>query len=317
MPRAGSKPRIVCISANPAMDRRVHLATLTKGAVNRATHARGFAGGKAAHVAMAARALAAEVSWIGFLGGAVGEECAAQLKALGIRVNAIATSAPTRVNLEILEADGDITEILEPGNAPTTAEQSRFRRSIQSQTKSSLIVISGSLPAGVPLNFYASIIVGARSKQIPVFLDTSGEALRVGIKAKPHFVKVNRTEAADLTGKPVATEREALDAVREIIQQGAGSAAVTLGKDGVVWMESAEGPVWLAYPPQMKCVSSVGCGDATLAGFAVAQSEGLTGEKAIRLAVACGAANCASEISGRINRASVQSLLAQVYVKRM
>jgi 1-phosphofructokinase family hexose kinase len=311
------KLRIVCVSANPAMDRRVRLATLVKGSVNRAADAHGFAGGKAAHVAMAARAMVAEVAWIGFLGGAVGEECAKQLKSVGVRVKAISTVASTRVNLEILENDGEITEILEPGSSPTVAETNRFRKAIRSLSRSSLLIISGSLPAGLSPNFYAGLIADARSKRIPVFLDTSGEALRAGIKAKPRFVKVNRAEAEALNGQSVTTEREAIEAAREIIASGAGSAAVTLGKDGVAWMESAEGPAWMARPPQLKCISSVGCGDATLAGFSVAAQQGLTGEKAIRLAVACGAANCSAETPGRIRRAQVQSLLARVQVKRL
>ena len=311
------KLRIVCVSANPAMDRRVHLAAMVRGSVNRATRARGFAGGKAAHVAMAARALMNEVDWIGFLGGAVGAECAAELKSVGIRVTAISTAAPTRVNLEILETNGDITEILEPGRSPAIEERNRFRRAVRALSKSSLLVISGSLPAGLASNFYAAVIRDARTKGIPVFLDTSGEALRAGIKARPYFVKVNRNEAEELTGRAVKTERGALEAAREIIRTGATSAAVTLGKEGVAWMESAEGPAWLARPPQLKCISSVGCGDATLAGFAVAMHWGLSGEKAIRLAAACGAANCAAEIPGRIKRTQIESLLAQVYVKKM
>ncbi len=75
--------QIVCISANPALDRRVRLPALKLGEVNRATSAESFGGGKAAHVAMAAQALGWRASWIGFLGGSSGEECAAKLRGLG------------------------------------------------------------------------------------------------------------------------------------------------------------------------------------------------------------------------------------------
>jgi 1-phosphofructokinase family hexose kinase len=311
------KLRIVCVSANPAMDRRVHVDALRKGSVNRALLARGFAGGKAAHVAMAARALVDGVAWIGFLGGAIGAECAAQLKSVGITVNAISTAAPTRVNLEILEADGEITEILEPGRPPARAERERFRRAIQGIPKQSLMVISGSLPAGLAPDFYASLIEEVSSKGIRVFLDTSGAGLRAGVKAGPHFVKVNRNEAEELTGRSIRSEHEALRAAQEVMRDGAGSAAVTLGKEGVVWMESAEGSGWFARPPKVQCISSVGCGDATLAGFVVAVRRGLGGEKAIRLAVACGAANCSAETPGRITGSRVRALLKEVYVKQI
>src|SRR6202167_1566754 len=119
---------IVCVSANPAMDRRLRVASLEAGEVNRAKSASGLAGGKAAHVAMAARAMGAGATWIGFLGGAIGEECAAQLKVLDIEVVAVRTAASTRVNLEVIEDSGKVTEILEPGAAPTVEEITEFVR---------------------------------------------------------------------------------------------------------------------------------------------------------------------------------------------
>ncbi len=84
-------PTIVCVSANPAMDRRLRMESLAVGEINRAKSAQGLAGGKAAHVAMAARALEAQPVWVGFLGGAIGQECERQMESLGIRVVAIPT----------------------------------------------------------------------------------------------------------------------------------------------------------------------------------------------------------------------------------
>ena len=80
------EPIIICVSANPGMDRRLRLKSLVVGGINRAGSAEGFAGGKAAHVAMAAHALQARAVWIAFLGGAIGQECATQMESLGIRV---------------------------------------------------------------------------------------------------------------------------------------------------------------------------------------------------------------------------------------
>ena len=84
-------PTIVCVSANPAMDRRLFMEFLAVGEINRAKSAQGLAGGKAAHVAMAARALGAQPVWLGFLGGAIGDDCKRQMETLDIRVVAIAT----------------------------------------------------------------------------------------------------------------------------------------------------------------------------------------------------------------------------------
>jgi 1-phosphofructokinase family hexose kinase len=312
---------IVCVSANPGMDRRLHIKSLVVGGINRASSAQGFAGGKAAHVAMAAHALMAKTVWIGFLGGAIGEECAVQMESLGIRTVSVPTAAPTRVNLEIIDESGEITEILEPGGEPAAGQAHEFLlrcwKEIENAGQNCLLVISGRLPSGVAPTLYASLIEAARASGVESFVDTSGEALRVSVEAKPRFVKANRQEAEELIGNRLHTVPETISAVREIIRRGAVSAAITLGAEGLVWVENKDGPVWQARPPRLKCISAVGCGDATLAGFAHAAVKGIHGEAAIRLAAACGSANCSALAPGRIDLATVQSLLPQIEVQQL
>src|SRR5262245_41145330 len=108
---------IICISANPAIDRRLKLASIMQGGVNRASSSDSFAGGKAAHVAIAAKALGEDATWVGFLGGVTGDQLEQQLTSLGVNVVPIRTVAPTRVNDEIIDQVGVVTEILEPGGA--------------------------------------------------------------------------------------------------------------------------------------------------------------------------------------------------------
>jgi 1-phosphofructokinase family hexose kinase len=314
-------PTIVCVSANPAMDRRLRVQSLSVGEVNRAVSAQGFAGGKAAHVAMAARALGAAAAWVGFLGGAIGQECAVQLESLGIQVAAINTMASTRVNLEIMDESRRVTEVLEPGTAPNDDERDEFLRAyvrgMRGDWKPALMVIAGSLPAGLGADFYVALIEAARAVNTKVFVDTSGEALRESAKARPDFVKVNRAEAETLAGRPLATTDEVVQAAREIVDDGATSAAITLGREGLIWLERKNGPLWQARPPQMKAISTVGSGDATLAGFAHAAAQSISGEEAVRLAAACGAANCVAPAPGRIELATVQALVPQIEVQQL
>jgi tagatose 6-phosphate kinase len=98
---------------------------------------------------------------------------------------------------------------------------------------------------------------------------------------------------------------------------GARSAAITLGAEGLVWVEGKDGPTWLAEPPRLKAISTVGCGDTTLAGFAYAALRGLRGEDTLRFAAACGAANCLAELEGRISPSDVQSLVPKVSIKSL
>jgi 1-phosphofructokinase family hexose kinase len=311
---------IVCISANPALDRRLRVPSLALGETNRALSAEVFPGGKAAHVAMAARALGVPTAWIALLGGAIGEQCASELERMEIEVVPIRTRVPTRVNLEVIDGSGTITELLEPGGAPEPAEcgelvrvcENRFR----AQSKNALVVISGSLPSSAPATLYTVLIQSAQAAGSKVFLDTSGEALRTTLAARPDFVKPNRREAETLLGTPLRSFADAQGAAAELIARGARSAAVTLGSEGLVWLENAQGPAWIACPPRLQGVSTVACGDVTLAGFAYAAQQGWHGEEAIRFAAACGAANVLARREGKITFRDVESLIPQVKVTR-
>src|SRR5215475_8981833 len=104
----------LCISANPAIDKRLRVRQLRPGQVNRAFEAVPEPGGKAAHVAMALRAFKVEPTWIGFSGGPNGKVLVTGLTALGIRALGVAAGKPTRVNLSIVDEAGTVTEVLEP-----------------------------------------------------------------------------------------------------------------------------------------------------------------------------------------------------------
>src|ERR1700732_3017520 len=184
-----ASPKIVCVSANPAMDRRGYVDSLIPGEVNRGRNSLAMPGGKAAHVAMAAHSMGVEANWIGFLGGAIGEEVEAELRKLAIHVSPIRTSGSTRVNLEIIENSGKITEVLEPGGKISAKEQTAlvrlFSQNLGEKWKGALVAISGSLPAGLGADFCGVLIDIARKAGSAVFLDTSGDALKAGLTVKP------------------------------------------------------------------------------------------------------------------------------------
>jgi 1-phosphofructokinase family hexose kinase len=315
------QPILLCVSANPALDRRLRLARVALGEVNRAKTVEEFPGGKAAHVAMAAHALGARAVWLGFLGGPIGEQCATGLRDMGIEVVPVHIRAATRVNLEVVEDSGRITEFLEPGAQPDGEERAEMARvlsdDLRDKWNGALVVISGSLPAGVPSDFYASLIKSAQREGATVFVDTSGEALAAGLTARPDLVKPNRHEAEALLGFPLSDIDGAVAAAQQLMARGARSAVITMGADGLVWLDQKDGSAWLARPPRLKAISSVGCGDTTLAGLAFAFLKRLNQEERLRLAAACGAANCLVQQEGRISQSDVQALIPQIEVKRL
>src|SRR5689334_11525957 len=145
---------LVCISANPAIDRRLQVEQLAVGEINRAFSAQAFPGGKAAHVAMVAKTLGVEVMWVGFLGGAAGEQCESGLSAFGVPLTVIRTQSETRANLEIVSAGETVTEILEPGGVVTEGEVERLlttcRDLFAESEGETQVALSGSLPPGAP-----------------------------------------------------------------------------------------------------------------------------------------------------------------------
>jgi 1-phosphofructokinase family hexose kinase len=311
----------LCVSANPAVDKQIRMTEFRMGAVNRAADATPEPGGKAAHVAMALRALGERPRWIGFAGGSTGDVLVRGLNALRIRARAIAIEAPTRENLAIVDHAGRVTEILEPGGALSAKEVRSFRRACADEfargKRKLLVILSGSLPPGVPANFYASLIRIAHSHGCRVILDSSGEALRRGVAARPDLVKPNREEAEALTGKTIRDVRSARGALEQIHAMGARSVAISLGKDGVLWGARENQQVLHARAPEVSQRSAVGSGDATVAGFAYGVDNRLSPEKVLKLAVACGSANCLADSPGRIRLSAVRKMEKEVRVRTL
>lgn len=310
---------IICISPNPAIDRRLRVKNFKIGAVNRVVSAISFAGGKAAHVAMAAKALGVKkVVWIGFLGGSTGNEIERQLNDFGIEVKAIQTQNPTRINDEIIDENGQITEILEPGGDVSDEELHEFyslcERIFAEAEPKFQAVFSGSLPPKVPSDFYKNLITAAKEKGGQTILDTSGVAFLQGLEAQPDLIKPNIEEAENVLGFKIENNMDVISTAKNLIGLGARNVVISLGAKGLCWVDESDSRIF-AVPPRVKVNSTVGCGDATVAGLAVGSLRNYGTLQKLRLAVACGAANCLAELPGQINSKDVQQLLEKVSFK--
>jgi 1-phosphofructokinase family hexose kinase len=311
----------VCLSANPALDKRLRLTRLVPGGLNRVTEAKAAPGGKSTHVAMVLRTLGADPDWIGFTGGASGQELIDGLCSLGIRTRPIRTQHATRVNLEIIDEAACVTEILEPGVAPSESEIAFFRDACEEQfsrgKSQEMVIASGSLPPGMPTDFYAALIHRAHAHGCKFFLDTSGEALRSSLEAGPDFVKPNREEAEWITDGKITDTDTAVEAAGYFFSAGAKSVAISLGKSGLVWCPGKGREVYFASAATVQAKSTVGCGDSVMAAFAYAASAGLPPEETARLAVACGAANCLANSPGAALAEDIQRFRNEVIVETL
>jgi 1-phosphofructokinase family hexose kinase len=182
----------------------------------------------------------------------------------------------------------------------------------QLAARGDLWVFSGSLPPGAPADFYAQLITVVQERGARAFLDSSGEALRLGLTARPYAIKPNSAEAGEALGAPVASDEEHLTAARRLQANGTRLVCVTRGAQGLVL---ALGEALLLAPGlPITLASPIGAGDATLAGLVWATQEGCDAVETTRRALACGAAAAMQEGTGVGERATVEALLPQVQV---
>jgi len=308
----------LCVSPNPAIDKRLTLPSLARGEIHRARTVQSLPGGKATHVAMVLHGLGDVTHWIGLCGGAAGAELVSGLRSLGIEPYPVATLAETRTNLEIIDDQGAVTEIREPGAAPSADELGAFERACHEHFAqsggSTSVIFSGSLPEGVAPDLFARLIAFARASGCRTFLDTSGEPLRLATSAKPDFVKPNRDEAEALIGSLVDSPNSAVRVIERLLELGARSAAVSLGADGLLFSSGKNASVLFAPALSLQPRSTVGCGDAALAGFAHAIASNSSDEDALRLAAACAAANCFADSPGAVRWEAIRKYQSRVRV---
>jgi len=311
----------LCVSLNPAIDRRLKMDQLQVGKVNRVCQMREAPGGKAAHVAMVLRTLGAAPLWLGFAGGTTGSMLIEGLRQMEIQAEDVPMRGKTRMNLEILEAGQRVTEILEPGPELSIGELEQFQNSYERILAGAgnlvTVILSGSLPPGAPRDYYATLIRLARKFRTRVFLDTSGEPLRSGLAADPDFVKPNQDEAASWSGRGIDGIHSAREVLQQMLEKGAEAGAISLGSEGLVWGSRTERETLVARIPKQSSPSCVGSGDATLAGFAFAAEKGWSPQESVRIAAACGVANCLAEGPGGARAADIARLKQEIHIETL
>jgi len=210
---------------------------------------------------------------------------------------------------------GTLTEIYERGRPVTQADyQALFQQFKALLNQVGMVTLCGSLPSGVPSSLFSDLARAAREAGVPAVLDTSGEALRLGLEqGQPDMLKCNRSELAEVTGQPLASLEEIKKVASALSEQHHMRVVVTLGAAGAVAAES--GNVWTARAPLIKAVSPVGSGDAFLAGLACGLLSGRPFDESLQLAIAAGSANALQLGAGRLNLADVETLIPQVQVK--
>ncbi|MFE0579337.1 1-phosphofructokinase family hexose kinase [Streptomyces sp. NPDC058874] len=301
---------ILTVTLNTALDVTYRVPRLLPHASHRVTAVSERPGGKGLNVARVLAALGHEVTATGFAGGPVGSVVRDTLAASPGVVDALlpCEGASRRTLAVVDEASGDTTQFNEPGPLITADEWARFLAHYEELVAGArAVALCGSLPPGVPVGAYAVLVRAARAAGVPVLLDTSGEALRRGVAARPEIIKPNTVELAELTGS-----RDPLPASRDARRRGAHAVVTSLGPAGLL-AATAQG-TWQAAPPRPLSGNPTGAGDSVVAGLLSALTEGLDWPDRLTRAVALSAAAVLAPVAGEFDAGVYEELRRSVRV---
>lgn len=305
--------KILTVTLNPAVDTRYQIGELQLNGVNRVEQKVETPGGKGLNVSNVLNKLGGDVLATGILGGSKGNFIKTKLDERGINHDFIEVDNETRTCMAIINKNKKITEILESGQKISQCEMNNFLKKYEILLRNVDIVgISGSLPLGLPVNFYQILIEKAVSLGKKVILDTSGEPLREGIKGNPYLIKPNIDEMEYLLGKKIENIDEIIECAKKIIDNGVSNVMVTLGDKGGLLINKTS--IYNGSIPKIKVENTVGSGDSSIAGFIYGMSKKMNYEEIFKYALACGTSNAMLKNTGDIIIKDVKKILSETKV---
>ena len=290
-------PQVLTVTLNPAIDMRMRFSQVHLEALNRAQNVQLEPSGKGINVARALVRQGVEVTAVALLGGPSGAMLESQLLGQSIselRLLRVPIAGETRCNVKVLDLErAAVTELNAPGPEVSTSELEALRQTLRREVSmGDLVVVSGSLPAGVPVEAYANLLRELSGLGVKTYFDADGAALQAGLEAKPFLIKPNRLEAETLLNVRIESRTDALEATRKFQTLGAQQVVLSLGAEGALFVSSTEAV--FAQSPAVQVHSTVGSGDALLSGVVAAQLHGLSWLEMARYATAVAAARVAS-----------------------
>jgi 1-phosphofructokinase family hexose kinase len=309
---------IITVTLNAAIDKTLAVPNFRLGRRHRAVEQTAMAGGKGVNVARALRALGQPVIATGVAGGPTGTRIVEHLTEEGILNDFVRIREESRTSTAVVDpTSGEQTEINEHGPHVSDQELDLFVDKLLYLAKGAgVCVFAGSLPRGVDAGLYGRLIEEMRRLGVTTVLDSEGEPLLIATRTGPDVVSPNELEAEGLVGHEFSDEEDRRRALGEMVEMGAREAIITLA-DGclAVLGDGSERTLYRATLEPLEPVSSVGSGDALLAGFVAARYSGRDPEHCLRFAVACGAESTQHFGAGVLEQREVERLLPEVRVE--
>jgi 1-phosphofructokinase family hexose kinase len=307
---------IISLTVNPAVDQTAWVDRLQPGATHRVQQTHIDPAGKGINVSRMIHRLGWPTIAFGFLAGDTGNIVEKSLDTEGVQHQFIRIPGQTRVNVTVVDRQGVATGLLSAGPSVPPESLATLDSLISFWLQGGrVLVVAGSLAPGIAEDAYAGYVRAARDCGVKVILDTHGEPLRRGIAAQPDLIKPNVAEAEELLGRRLPDAMAVIGGAQEIAERGVGIVVISMGAEGAICVHGQR--TWRILPPKIKRRSTVGSGDAMVAGLATALARGESIEAGLRLGTAAGAATAMTEGTALGTLADTTALLAQVHVEEL
>ena len=307
---------ILTVTLNAAVARTLVVPSLTLGHRHRAPESVTLAGGKGVNVARSLRTLGVPVLAAGFAGGRNGDAIRDGLSEAAIPFDLVEIEGHSRTSTAIVDPmSGSETEINEYGPEVSLAEAQEFSRRLEHLMEyATAVVFAGSVPPNVEESFLVGLVRRARERGLFTVVDSPPSTLRAALKAGPSLVSPNQHEAESVAGFDFIEEADFPLGLSRLVELGALEACIT-SPEGRSYLTTGGGGIVSALAPRVESVSTIGSGDAYLAGLlAGLLHRDLAPSDAVRLAAGCAAANAETLGAGNFEARRAEELAGSVQV---
>lgn len=302
---------IYTLALNPAIDRTFWVDRIDFDDSNRVEKERRYPGGKGIDISRVLSNLGLPNRALGFIGGYAGDELECRLTSEGVDCDFVRISGETRTNIVVHEScTGRQILLTTSGPEVSPYELGRLLKQVEGLKDPTLVAVGGSLPPGVHPEMYRRLIIMMKVRGVPTLLDADGEALRVGIQGRPDYIKPNIHELSRLVGREISDVDDLIEAAESIRRRGVGTVLVSWGARGMVLV--GEENRYMAVPPKVDVVNTVGVGDSAVAGFIYGLATGLDLKDCLTLATAAGTATTLKPGTARANREDVLAMVPRI-----
>ncbi len=283
---------VYTLTLNPSLDYMMPVRQLRIGATNRSEGEQIRIGGKGINVSILLRSLGVENLALGIAAGFTGEELLRRMNEEGICHDFLMGGEGfTRINVKLLSEEE--TEINGSGPVIGEAETQALLRQLLKIHSGDYLVISGSVPRGIPEDFLDRLLGKAIQQGAEIVLDISGPALRQALRYHPFLIKPNQRELEEVLGVSIPNREQALLHGKKLQELGARNVLISLGAGGAVLLDE-KGGVHSKKAPDGLLVSSVGAGDSMVAGFLAGWIQSHAYDQAFCMGLAAGSASAFS-----------------------